>query len=579
MAVLSTLISSIVLTGLVVGNTTSNLNIRSVPSFTINEDASVNNNTFDNATSLNPPNYFELMNYQVTFNGSLASFFGTTDFDYLYFNLPYESEVNLSLSNSSSCYMELLCYDYYDLTSNAAYHIPETIFSNNHTNYYSNILHPGTYFIEISTESFAVSYSISLSIAVTENFHDIQTNKLFESGLEGCVWINDLLPANCLTFENPFGEIIYYQPSVQNLNYPDYLFDDIYNLIGEEPIEYCDFYVWGPFLRYVLFKITSTMRNTFHNLLVENEMICGQITATANAINNTLSITGLLLDLIPVNIIISFCGGIFNYVSQVIVEKIATTLSPTITLSKTEYLSFLSQLAAYLDLGITSYQENVGYISTLSPTKIIEIPLYYSLGRNVSIFSNFSNNFFTISSSWGKIFERDSLIFKDYKIDACRNTSIFCRGKFYEFDSSLNDFSLLPLVPESIYYIPHEHSLTYDDAYVIGYHMASCDCGFTEQQPHDYSFSYSWFNNTKHTAFCACGDSVKYPHAIVSGSNRCILCGGIASGGITPFGEAESETKSSTKTTENGSYIRPDGVIVLVEDDVEAFLNGELVFD
>ena len=30
--------------------------------------------------------------------------------------------------------------------------------------------------------------------------------------------------------------------------------------------------------------------------------------------------------------------------------------------------------------------------------------------------------------------------------------------------------------------------------------------------------------------------------------------------------------------TENGSYIRPDGIIVLADADVEAYLNGMLVF-
>ena len=35
---------------------------------------------------------------------------------------------------------------------------------------------------------------------------------------------------------------------------------------------------------------------------------------------------------------------------------------------------------------------------------------------------------------------------------------------------------------------------------------------------------------------------------------------------------------SITKVTLNGSYILPSGIIVLVEEDVEAYLNGTLVF-
>ena len=35
---------------------------------------------------------------------------------------------------------------------------------------------------------------------------------------------------------------------------------------------------------------------------------------------------------------------------------------------------------------------------------------------------------------------------------------------------------------------------------------------------------------------------------------------------------------SITKYSVNGSYILPNGIIVLVEEDVEAYLNGTLVF-
>lgn len=36
--------------------------------------------------------------------------------------------------------------------------------------------------------------------------------------------------------------------------------------------------------------------------------------------------------------------------------------------------------------------------------------------------------------------------------------------------------------------------------------------------------------------------------------------------------------KSSRFVTRNGSYILPNGIIVLVDEDIEAFMNGTLVF-
>ncbi|MBR2381405.1 MAG: hypothetical protein IKA84_02785, partial [Clostridia bacterium] len=35
---------------------------------------------------------------------------------------------------------------------------------------------------------------------------------------------------------------------------------------------------------------------------------------------------------------------------------------------------------------------------------------------------------------------------------------------------------------------------------------------------------------------------------------------------------------SITKVSANGSYILPDGTIMLVDEDIEAYLNGMLVF-
>ncbi|MDY2888847.1 MAG: hypothetical protein SOU19_04695 [Candidatus Caccosoma sp.] len=37
-------------------------------------------------------------------------------------------------------------------------------------------------------------------------------------------------------------------------------------------------------------------------------------------------------------------------------------------------------------------------------------------------------------------------------------------------------------------------------------------------------------------------------------------------------------TKSIKFVTRNGSYILPNGIIALVDEDIEAFMNGTLVF-
>ena len=92
---------------------------------------------------------------------------------------------------------------------------------------------------------------------------------------------------------------------------------------------------------------------------------------------------------------------------------------------------------------------------------------------------------------------------------------------------------------------------------------------------HHYDTAYLWFNLTKHKAFCSCGALTYQPHCveIVNGNpgTTCLLCGGSASGGIIgPYG--------GLYFTENGSYICPNGTIVIAEEDLECFYSSEKKF-
>ena len=60
-----------------------------------------------------------------------------------------------------------------------------------------------------------------------------------------------------------------------------------------------------------------------------------------------------------------------------------------------------------------------------------------------------------------------------------------------------------------------------------------------------------------------------------SDKTKCMICGATieAIGGL-----GESFIQNIQKVTINGSYILPNGIIVLVDEDIEAYLNGTLVF-
>ena len=144
----------------------------------------------------------------------------------------------------------------------------------------------------------------------------------------------------------------------------------------------------------------------------------------------------------------------------------------------------------------------------------------------------------------------------------------------------------------------HSHSYTYLPA--SSGHTATCtDCGYATTlshvydqhyciycnaytTTHDYDGNYEWVSYTMHSVECCCGEVTTQGHAVASGSYNtgqrfatCLLCGGLAEMG---FVQLTINSSAVTNVTINGSFILPNGVIVLEDEDLEAYLNGTLVF-
>ena len=117
-------------------------------------------------------------------------------------------------------------------------------------------------------------------------------------------------------------------------------------------------------------------------------------------------------------------------------------------------------------------------------------------------------------------------------------------------------------------YILEEHSTRIDDCPLCG-----------APHSHDYTDHYSRVSGKEHRSYCACGESKLAGHVVVVGSGGllnnkiCMLCLG-----MVEIGSSIILSPTQLPRSENGSYFTPDGIIVLVEDDVEAYLNGTLVF-
>ena len=88
-----------------------------------------------------------------------------------------------------------------------------------------------------------------------------------------------------------------------------------------------------------------------------------------------------------------------------------------------------------------------------------------------------------------------------------------------------------------------------------------------------------YYSRISHRGRCSCGEWVEKPHVVnisevENYQAECLECHAmldlrydVATGGI-----------NNRKVSINGSYILPNGIIVLVDEDLEAFFNGSLVF-
>ena len=92
---------------------------------------------------------------------------------------------------------------------------------------------------------------------------------------------------------------------------------------------------------------------------------------------------------------------------------------------------------------------------------------------------------------------------------------------------------------------------------------------------------YRYYSKSLHVEACACGleGTETSQHVVLAGSvsnhkGYCMYCGGI----LYLLDDAYLGIMNINKYSINGSYILPNGIIVLVDEDIEAYLNGTLVF-
>lgn len=123
-----------------------------------------------------------------------------------------------------------------------------------------------------------------------------------------------------------------------------------------------------------------------------------------------------------------------------------------------------------------------------------------------------------------------------------------------------------------------DHSREYTESSET-HHTITCECGYTTLETHG-DYTYTKYSASQHKYICKCGYEGLSNHVVAGGSamlQRCLDCGALVN-----LNENSGQLQSvgiAYYITDNGSFVRSDGIIVLSTADYELYLAGELDLD
>lgn len=197
--------------------------------------------------------------------------------------------------------------------------------------------------------------------------------------------------------------------------------------------------------------------------------------------------------------------------------------------------------------------------------------------------SSTSNNYKLICSICNSVRYTNSLTNINYvTYKACNNMHELIDGNMFAVASYENkDYykcRYCKYVEDFADIIPQNYnSLSYDSYQHFTTNQVN-GLNYSFYESHSFNYSYTWANYTKHYANCSCGENQLKGHVISANSinaigpySTCLQCGGLAS-----IGFVWPTSSSDYPHTENGSFILPNGIIVLNEKDIESYFNNTL---
>lgn len=215
-----------------------------------------------------------------------------------------------------------------------------------------------------------------------------------------------------------------------------------------------------------------------------------------------------------------------NYGSSTTLKYNTKSLSGSVDSTST----FFNEKNYFLKMNVENAYE---YDFTISSSSALEVTLYDSNFNEINVSQTSTNGGLTKTFSY-----------------------YLSVGTYYlqsnYISSSANGTINVSIVGES-----HSHSYTMQ-YYNYKWHKLTCECGQTTGSTQVHTILQSEIVNGRYATCLGCD------HLLDLNSDMALV-GGINSASVT-------------QVSINGSYILPSGIIVLVDEDLEAYLNGTLVF-
>ena len=223
------------------------------------------------------------------------------------------------------------------------------------------------------------------------------------------------------------------------------------------------------------------------------------------------------------------------------------------------------------DIIYITYNKNQINVGSTEATSSVSI----QPGKDVFCELNFATSGFydiQLTSTYPFVFDIYSEDFRDEDDD--ENGNVYVYGE--DNDNSLFSNSNSGNFNQSIWFEAGKYYLRMN--FISDSLDAPCNIDVSIEHQHSYGIFVS-INKFSHRRNCACGATQVSSHYI-SGTHvgedwvPCAGCGYL----LDMRNDIHEGIMSITKVSVNGSYIRSDGIVVLVDEDIEAYLAGTLQF-